>query len=250
MKKKPTKTHTHTFSSTKLLTRVTVADKLVLVNPFWWNNLLFKFNALFIRCFKLICIARVIDCLHRPQWRHQQILHSTVPYGRGIWEKESIIGVQWFQKYPNPRVHRSVGNSASLVSHWNGGPSGWDFSVPTEHQWWILFIPHPWCILIFLHWSSISINLGITRAWWLFCIKGTSNLNCIHVLTGWFIVLGSVRAIRSRNKHWKRKTNIYQRNRFVRVVLNILYFCLKWINHEHNELSTYNWPTDSDLLSN
>ena len=28
------KQHTHTFSSTKLLTRVTVADKLVLVNPF------------------------------------------------------------------------------------------------------------------------------------------------------------------------------------------------------------------------
>ena len=26
--------HTHTFSSSKLLTRVTVADKLVLVNPF------------------------------------------------------------------------------------------------------------------------------------------------------------------------------------------------------------------------
>ena len=26
--------NTHTFSSTKLLTRVTVADKLVLVNPF------------------------------------------------------------------------------------------------------------------------------------------------------------------------------------------------------------------------
>ena len=33
--------HTHTFSSTKLLTRVTVDDKLVLVNPFWWNNHLF-----------------------------------------------------------------------------------------------------------------------------------------------------------------------------------------------------------------
>ena len=73
---------------------------------------------------------RVIDCKHRSQWRHQQILHSTVPYGRGIWEKESIIGVQWFQKNPNPRVHRSVGNSASLVSHCNRGPSGWDFSVP------------------------------------------------------------------------------------------------------------------------
>ena len=34
---------------------------------------------------------------------------------------------------PTPRVNRSVGNSASFVSHWNGGPSGWDFSVPTEH---------------------------------------------------------------------------------------------------------------------
>ena len=34
----------------------------------------------FFRCFKLICTARVIDCLHRPQWRHQQILHSTVLY--------------------------------------------------------------------------------------------------------------------------------------------------------------------------
>ena len=33
--------HTHIFSSTKLPTRVTVADKLVLVNPFWWNNHLF-----------------------------------------------------------------------------------------------------------------------------------------------------------------------------------------------------------------
>ena len=66
--------------------------------------------------------------------------YSTVPYGRGIWEKESIIGVQWFQKNPNSRVRRSVGNSASLVSHLNGWPSGWDFSVSTEHQWWILFI--------------------------------------------------------------------------------------------------------------
>ena len=127
------KTHnTHAFSSTKLLTRVTVADKLVLGNPFWWT-ICSLFNALFIGYFKLNCTARVIVCKHRSQWRHQQILHSTVPYGRGIWEKESIIGVQWFQKNPNPRVHRSVGNSASLVSHWNGGPSGWDFSVPTEH---------------------------------------------------------------------------------------------------------------------
>ena len=28
----------------------------------------------------------------------------------------------------------------ALFSHWNAGPSGWDFPVPTEHQWWILFI--------------------------------------------------------------------------------------------------------------
>ena len=32
--KKKQKKNTHIFSSTKLLTRVTVADKLVLVNPF------------------------------------------------------------------------------------------------------------------------------------------------------------------------------------------------------------------------
>ena len=31
---KKRKNNTHTFSSTKLLTRVTVADKLVVVNPF------------------------------------------------------------------------------------------------------------------------------------------------------------------------------------------------------------------------
>ena len=45
-----------------------------------------------------------------------------------------------FKGKPNPWVHRSVGNSASLIFHLNGGPSGWDIPVPTEHQWWILFI--------------------------------------------------------------------------------------------------------------
>ena len=35
------------------------------------------------------------------------------------------------------------GNSASINSHWNDGPSGWDFSVPTEHQWWFLFFWQP-----------------------------------------------------------------------------------------------------------
>ena len=46
--------NTNTFSSTKLLTRVTVADKLVLVNPFDEITICSLFNALFIRCFKLI----------------------------------------------------------------------------------------------------------------------------------------------------------------------------------------------------
>ena len=45
--------------------------------------------------------------------------YYTVPHRKVVVyeKKESIIGVQWFQKNPNPRVHRSVGNSASLVSH-------------------------------------------------------------------------------------------------------------------------------------
>ena len=34
-----------------------------------------------------------------------------------------------------------VGNSASLVTNWDGGTWGWSFSVSTEHQWWILFVP-------------------------------------------------------------------------------------------------------------
>ena len=112
LKTKPKKNNI--FSSTKLLTRVTVADKLVLVNPFWWNSHLFIVNLLFIRSFKLICTARVnLELSDVTKW-----YYSTVPYGRGIWEKESIIGVQWFsgsRKNPNTRVHSSVENSASLV---------------------------------------------------------------------------------------------------------------------------------------
>ena len=52
-----------TFFSKKLLTQVTVADKLVLVKP----SLCSLFIELFFRCFKLICTARVIDCKHRSQ---------------------------------------------------------------------------------------------------------------------------------------------------------------------------------------
>ena len=33
-----------------------------------------------------------------------------------------------------------AGNEACRVSHWNGGPEGWDFSGTTEHQLSILFL--------------------------------------------------------------------------------------------------------------
>ena len=135
--------------------QVTVADRLVLVNLYWWNNHLFIVKCAVYSLFSVeLYSARHWLLKHRPQWRHQQILYSTVPYHTvvklriGIWEKVLMIGVQWFQKNPKPRVHHSVGNSPRLFSHWNGRPSAWDFSVATCHQWWILFISHtrtcPW----------------------------------------------------------------------------------------------------------
>ena len=47
---------------------------------------------------------------------------------------ESIIGVQWGQKNPNPRAHRSSGKRDLPSFPLNGGPEGWDFSETTEHQ--------------------------------------------------------------------------------------------------------------------
>ena len=47
---------------------------------------------------------------------------------------ESIIGVQWGQKNPNPRAHRSSGKRGLPSFPLNGGPKGWDFSGTTEHQ--------------------------------------------------------------------------------------------------------------------
>ena len=40
---------------------------------------------------------------------------------------ESIIGVQWGQKNPNRRVHRSSGKRGLPSFPLNGGPQGWDF---------------------------------------------------------------------------------------------------------------------------
>ena len=57
---------------------------------------------------------------------HQQMLHCT--------HAESIIGVQWGQKNPNPRGHRSSGKRGLPSFPLNGGPEGWDFSGTTEHQ--------------------------------------------------------------------------------------------------------------------
>ena len=38
------------------------------------------------------------------------------------------------QENPNPKANDSNGKLKSFVSHWYGGPFGWDFSVSTEHQ--------------------------------------------------------------------------------------------------------------------
>ena len=54
-----------------------------------------------------------------------------------MWENNQLLVRE--QENPNPKVHRPVGNSASLIPHWNDGPSGWDSIAPTEHKWWILF---------------------------------------------------------------------------------------------------------------
>ena len=43
-------------------------------------------------------------------------------------------GVQWGQKNPNPRAHRSSGKRGLPRFPLNGGPEGWDFSGTTEHQ--------------------------------------------------------------------------------------------------------------------
>ena len=57
----------NTFSST-------VADKLVFLIQSDEITICFLQNVLFIRCFKFICTARVIDCKHQPQWRLKQII--------------------------------------------------------------------------------------------------------------------------------------------------------------------------------
>ena len=82
------KTNKHTFSTQKLHTRVTVADKLVLVIHFDEITICSLFNAMFIRCFKLICTACVIDLnidLSDVTNRYYTLLHRTVV----VYEKKN-----------------------------------------------------------------------------------------------------------------------------------------------------------------
>ena len=45
-------------------------------------------------------------------------------------------------KIPTQGSTVPVGNEACRVSHWNGGPEGWDFPIDTEHQWSIFFLTY------------------------------------------------------------------------------------------------------------
>ena len=67
--------------------------------------------------------------------KYYTVLYRTVV----VYEKKNrSLVFSGDRKIPTRGPTVPVGNSASLVSHWNGGPSGWDFSVPTEHppfQW-------------------------------------------------------------------------------------------------------------------
>ena len=80
---------------------------------------------------------------------------------------ESIIGVQWGQKNPNPRAHRSSGKRGLPSSPLNGGPEGWDFSGTTEHQWSILFLIYHDCTVqycVFLLVTSLRSMLTVNDA--------------------------------------------------------------------------------------
>ena len=60
--------------------------------------------------------------------------------GGDVGQIESIIGVQWGQKNPTQRAHRSSGKRGLPSFPLNGVPEGWDFSGTTEHQRSILFL--------------------------------------------------------------------------------------------------------------
>ena len=151
------KTNKHTYSSTKLLTRVTVAEKLVFVNPFWWNNhlfiVLFAVSSWFV---PRASLTVNIDLGDVTKW-----YYSTVPYSCGIWEKESIIGVkiptfwstiQWETRqasFPTGTVDPQVGIFLSPLNTNNGFYLSYMdthgrllYSIPLSQKWLILFHAH------------------------------------------------------------------------------------------------------------
>ena len=92
-----------------------------------------------------------------------KILYSTSLNVELVYEINNLsLLFSGSRKIQNPRVHRFVENSTILVSHWNCGPQGWDFSVPTELQWWILFISHT-CTST---WERYKTNNSTSTARW------------------------------------------------------------------------------------
>ena len=133
-----------TLSSTKFFTRVTVADKLVLVNSFWWTNYffhclmrcLFAVSSWFVQRASLTVNIDLSDVTNR----YNTVAYGTVAFRIGIWEKR-------IDHWCSVALEKSQ-PSASLVSHWNGGPSGWGFlsTLDTNDEFYLSHIPRtsPW----------------------------------------------------------------------------------------------------------
>ena len=69
-------------------------------------------------------------CSNQKSWK-KRLRHSIMNEPVHVWQIESIIGVQWGQKNPNPRAHRPSGKRGLPSFPLNGGPEGWDFSGTT-----------------------------------------------------------------------------------------------------------------------
>ena len=122
---------------------VTVADKLVLVNPFvlCLMRCLLAVSSLFVQRASLTVNIDISDVTNT---------YYTGKNSKWVWSGSTTI-TNCRQPRGTARKSRSIItrhqedklSKLSLVSHWSGGPSGWDFlSVPTQHQWWILFFSH------------------------------------------------------------------------------------------------------------
>ena len=74
-----------------------LADKVVLVNPFWWICLLFK--VLFNRYSSRLCTARLIDGQHQLRTSSTNIIQCVAKW----YVRKIIITVQWFQIKSQPQ---------------------------------------------------------------------------------------------------------------------------------------------------